>query len=346
MEKYQCIYTLKTLDDNAIFDSREHAIPKALGGINMLTKGWVSDEANNLFSATEREAIQRDPRISIIRSLLGPNGRKNHKKSGVTIIEHDGLNKLGYLEKGYPKLLSQFVYDKNKSKLMLIQDASESCLKKAGDLASEILSNTDEPIYIYRDVNPKQYAIGIIKKQIYIGLNSYQKDEAENIFSDIKELIEKNKERLDKENESGEGDQGKGKLLYSNLVDLRALPMLMGKIVFNCLAIIKGHDFVIRKEFDKIRREILTLQGIEKDVKYITQNKNNYRDVCESLKIEDFSHMIIFAKVEGKLIGGVSLYGIINASVCLCEDFGDDFEKYVYYCDWMNNKEDFVMLVR
>lgn len=43
-----CIYSSKD-DLTTTFNSAEHIIPKSIGGIRCLPKGWVSDEVNNGF---------------------------------------------------------------------------------------------------------------------------------------------------------------------------------------------------------------------------------------------------------------------------------------------------------
>ena len=68
MDSALCIYTKKT-DTDASFKTREHIIPKCIGGIECLPLGWVSDEVNNEFSALELEFARNGKTIFFLSRI-------------------------------------------------------------------------------------------------------------------------------------------------------------------------------------------------------------------------------------------------------------------------------------
>ena len=56
------------------YNKREHIFPAGLGGKTMLPKGYVSDQANELFSPLEAK-LMHDSLLSTSRSLFDPGKR-------------------------------------------------------------------------------------------------------------------------------------------------------------------------------------------------------------------------------------------------------------------------------
>lgn len=67
-----CIYYGN--QEGLTYNKREHVFPASLGCKTMLPKGWVSDQANELFSPME-EILTRRSLISTERALFGPGKR-------------------------------------------------------------------------------------------------------------------------------------------------------------------------------------------------------------------------------------------------------------------------------
>ncbi|MEL7658457.1 MAG: hypothetical protein AAGU75_21405 [Bacillota bacterium] len=109
----KCIYLCKD-DSTATFCSSEHIIPKCIGGIRCLPKGWVSDEVNNRFSALELSFARENPIVALNR-MFGPDiGRKTHSnryKVGI-FADRENLSEmsLGYVKIGTPFPLNQIVF--------------------------------------------------------------------------------------------------------------------------------------------------------------------------------------------------------------------------------------------
>jgi hypothetical protein len=101
----KCIYS-KQDDSTATFFSAEHIIPKCIGGIRCLPKGWVSDEINNGFSVLELNFARNNPVVSIHKMFDPDIGRKKHKnryKVGIFIDrENTSELSLGYMKNATP----------------------------------------------------------------------------------------------------------------------------------------------------------------------------------------------------------------------------------------------------
>src|ERR1039458_9485828 len=99
-----CIY----YKDRADLDhnTREHVIPKGLGGKLRLPKGYVSKEFNTDISKLEKEFMRESP-IYIPRQFDGPGsegkmGLAHAKKSKVLLFknEESDIFSLGYMQRG------------------------------------------------------------------------------------------------------------------------------------------------------------------------------------------------------------------------------------------------------
>ena len=101
-----CIYFGDTPD--LTYKKREHIFPAGLGGTVTLPQGWVSDQANELFSSMEGE-LMHDSLLALDRYLFGPGDRRGKaSKSNVTVgVQDDGKVALSYLSMGKPHLIDQ-----------------------------------------------------------------------------------------------------------------------------------------------------------------------------------------------------------------------------------------------
>lgn len=104
-----CIYYVDRKD--LTYDSQEHIFPAAIGGIAVLPKGYVSDQANNDFSAMELITFTQSA-VSLSRTFEGPGkrGSKNPKgKHNICLMT--GLKSsekvLGLIFMGTPHLIPQ-----------------------------------------------------------------------------------------------------------------------------------------------------------------------------------------------------------------------------------------------
>jgi len=111
----KCIYCLKD-ESHVQFNSKEHVIPRTIGGKHTLDKGIVCDRCNNRFSGLEKKFVYNSA-ISLSKQFSGPKGRKGQHKSNLhpmidTLTEEVNV---GYIEQGgIPKYPIQFkILDNN-----------------------------------------------------------------------------------------------------------------------------------------------------------------------------------------------------------------------------------------
>jgi len=108
------------------------------------------------------------------------------------------------------------------------------------------------------------------------------------------------------------------------------------KITFNCLAHIKGHDFVLQKQFDPIRNWIIN-GGKNKFTNLISEKEKS--PIPLGL-LPNKSHNIMITVIKSNIIGLLSLYGeSFIIMVVLLEDFKGEFFIDGIVCDWLNRKE-------
>ena len=104
-----CIYYGN--QEGLTYNKREHVFPASLGCKTMLPKGWVSDQANELFSPME-EILTRRSSISTERALFGPGKRgslapQKAAQSDVCVgVDEKGDRVLSYMALGTPYNLS------------------------------------------------------------------------------------------------------------------------------------------------------------------------------------------------------------------------------------------------
>lgn len=127
---------------NLTYNKSEHIFPAGLGGTVTLPQGWVSDQANELFSSMEGE-LMHDSLLALDRYFFGPGDRRGKdSKSNVTVgVQDDGKITLSYLSMGKPYLIDQ-VYLRAKNVVVSAQeDGSDADLiMKRVDNALHMLS--------------------------------------------------------------------------------------------------------------------------------------------------------------------------------------------------------------
>lgn len=98
-----CIYFSD--QDDLAYKNQEHIFPAGLGGIGMLPRGYVSDQANALFSPLELR-LMHNSLLMIPRTIFGPGKRgsldpnKASKSEITTLQSEDGKIALGYVVQG------------------------------------------------------------------------------------------------------------------------------------------------------------------------------------------------------------------------------------------------------
>lgn len=128
------------------------------------------------------------------------------------------------------------------------------------------------------------------------------------------------------------------------MIDMNAYKRVVAKIAFNCLAEVRGRDYVMQPKFDSIREAILTGEEIN-HVVFFQERDKKHTEVLDSLgNAKGFGvwrHTVIITWTGDRLVAEVMLYGTSSPMLVIlaqenCRDFGI-MDGYV--CDWENHRE-------
>lgn len=338
----KCIYTLK--DDGEF--SKEHIFPKGIGGNKTLSKDWISKEFNDLMSPLERKFLRENPLIAIWRMFEGPCGRKNHEgKVGINFIKESTTSELelGYIEKGQPISIPQFIFPypipvndlpcqsiniRDKSEIVSFANKLKNCNNKFETIKTPDNSFMDK------------ISIGIVNERIYVGAHDQLNEEQ--ICNQLKIISSILLTNLNSKPHTMEIKKTKSPVEYhSYFRDNIEWYRVAAKIAFNCFAHIKGHEFVLKEEFNKIRYAIVTGENIEDLTTLCDPSENEFVD---KLNLSNNEHFAIFLQNNKGLCGQVGFYGGnplygITLSKSAIIDFG--YEPLGYVCDWKNKQSYF-----
>lgn len=374
--KNLCIYTGKD-ETQAHFKNQEHIIPACIGGMQRLPKGYVSDEINTLFSGLELKLARNSP-ITLPRMFVGPGkrGSRNPKRRGgaskmVSVMQSNETGKysLGYIRMGVPITIDQIQIvrmENGKHQVSLCFDSEDTDEKNFFEKSAEWMQKLQE----FDGQATLMLTDGFPENEVILGhesgrwyLAAATGTEAEPLKADlIEELKQLGKAYMQEllnqsETETQEmkplGMEGLGKLckeksqITSNMrqeIDLFAYYRVVAKIAFNCLAKVRGREYVMQQKFDSIREAILTGKDIDKMVfmqKYDEAHGKLLDDLGQAKNFGAWRHTIFITWVPDKLVAEVMLYGSSGPMLVIlssedCRDFG---EMDGYVCDWENQRE-------
>ena len=339
--KNLCIY-LKEDDSTTTFKAGEHIIPAGIGGRKKLPRGYVSDQMNNRFSVLEEEFL-RNSHLEVMRAMHGPGkrGSKSINKrtaSQVTLARDEKTQRIMGLSQmvlGEIIFLNQ-IHVKLENKHQFINN-------------EEKLFNDDLSIFM-NELHQFQYRYQKIKDdnipadEFYLGYAIREKKVKWYLSSsiDISKEILKEQIKLWIENQHriviGRIDSFTPQIGLKYRMNIPNILRVSAKIIFNYLAEIKGRDFVLASEFDKLRTWIVN--GIGKAPAYAA-GPDEIPEFFRKINISKRAHSIFISQVDNRLVGILYLYGgFISILVVISENhhksFGD-LEGFI--CDWENERE-------
>lgn len=356
METALCIYS-KRNETNASFKTKEHIIPKCIGGIDCLPLGWVSDEVNNEFSSLEVEFARNNPLITINRMFETNTGRKKHKnRERIALFEDEDGYGLGYIIEGRPIPIDCIKCKNLVCGGMVETSASMDMLKCKSlnkghfyrDTKTQLLSILTEiknigfsSCKIVRCKIPiGEFLIGLYNHEIYLAFSNKFK-----FNNDAKILLNNIIDKMLAANISKPEIRSRQVKYHIEFkTNIYKCFRVYAKIAFNAFAKIKGRDLVLNDCFDEIRNAILTGENIQKYV-FINGVPNVFQLINNNFKTQNiFSnnknfHSICFITKDKILYGLIFLYGDNHPiTVLLSRDYdGNVVDGYI--CDWKNKKE-------
>lgn len=341
----KCIYSGKESNE-ATFDKREHVFPAGIGGINMLNQGDVSDEINEFFSKLELQ-FMRESIIQIPRMFLGPGKRgslnkKKATKSKIFLMNNEEVVKIGYIELGVPKGITQIKLLKENMKVNLITESKDKNIELF--LRFEEILKKKEKIKIKKskklDENTSVIGFNHDKKDesiyIYHNCQKFSLEESIKYFEERK-IFEKIKNQCisEKMNISLERE-----LQISNEIqfDINEYFRVCCKIALNGLCFLEGKEYVLKNEFTQIKNFILN-GGENKFANILDVKKNEViENRLNKLQIPKYSHFMIFFRVEDGIHCILGIYGLLHQiHLCKKREYDDFLNGLI--CDWQNKKE-------
>ncbi len=289
MDNNVCIYT-KKCDAEATFNSKEHIFPKAIGGIACLEKGWISDETNSQFSTLELQFIRENPLRAIPKMFNENLGRKKHKnREKISVFNDDkGRLALGFIKNSKPVVIDQILISHiddlvlQKAKTISIS-LNPNERKTEETLINEFFQNLGQYNGYFRklynnSIEKGTYILGVKDNMWYLGVNDKENSEMleENVKEMVKFALEKTNQLIQSKNNIYKyNSKVTGYCKYE--FSINDIARVYAKIAFNCLAKLKGREYVLDDRFDVIRNAILTGNNIENYV-FLENMENSLRD--------------------------------------------------------------------
>lgn len=311
------------------YNKQEHVFLAGLGGIAMLPKGVVSDQANELFSPLEY-IFMHNSLISTTRRLFGPGKRgklsvKNVLKSSKTIVSgFDGKHwSLSFTALGTPYIIPYFW--RNKKDVLF----SVPPTKKYNEAMMKFIEDLKKFTTYYvnienKDLPDDNILIGFYDNKYYVCSN--KKLSVEVIFKEIHFAIKVFKLEKVKDHQS----QVKQKYQLIEDIDTRKI---YAKTLINVLAYLKGVDYLKQKCFDEIIDWII--------------NDNNYKNFISLPNIglsnkfcfPEKSHWCIITPMTNSLLCIICFYGAYFQRYKINSIDNQDTMPFGYICDWENRKQ-------
>ena len=353
----RCIYSGKD-ETVETFSSAEHIFPKCIGGIQTLPMGWVCDSVNNSFSSLELRFARQNPSVAIPRMFLPTTGRRKHKNRNLVGVFRNTLDSndysLGYISSGTPISISQIrinaqipVPDNELVTISIVVPPHE--LKTQDEQIREFWAKLDSyngNACIIKDkgLPADIYLIGYQDSRWYLGISANLNGEA--IKKNLHEFITKMIVRNPVEELMAKGQTGKSVHQVHSQFEIQVriydVMRVYAKIAVNCLAHLKGHDFIMNKAFDGIKSAILTGVQIDDYVRIYngpSTLKTVFKQFEERFTLGAHHHSTTIVHKDGYLYAEIALYGADNPYFVKLGQAGDNSCTNFYVCDWENGTE-------
>ena len=323
-------------DSNLTYQKQEHIFPAGLGGIQMLPKGYVSDQANSFFSPLEGK-LMHDSLISLMRALFGPGKRESSSSTKasrtkiVTLRGEDGEVALGYLsgKRGYyincaalSKAEGEFVFtvasNEHVAPAQAWENFRDALLKFEGRY---VLVPTTY-------LEPDELLLGFYEGKYYIALGT------DCTFETVRKIIP-----LITNAKSTGGLRKRWGYPRFDIPQKESneTGRIYAKVAINTLAALKGEDFVQHPRFDAVKAWIL---GQSEDDNYTQLPRITLKN---PLHFPKRSHWCIFGVHEGKLYAVVCFYDTASRCFELADTIPEldcaSGRSFGLICDWQNKIE-------
>ena len=353
----ECIYTGST--EPAI--EAEHIFPKCIGGVGTLPVGYVADSVNSAFSKLELGFARQYPPVVINRMFSVPMGRKKHRnREKVGLMkdrDNNGEYMLGFVRNGIPMAIDQIVISMGRSDaqnhglpVRIVVGPNEKMPKEEQISAFwEQLKHYNGSPTCIKDLNvpPKTCLLGAVDNRWILCIA--KNENPEDIKPKLKEIVDQITTAsadmlLSQKGPIAHEQRVEAEFSFTfNYVDIMRV---YAKIAVNCLAKVKGHDFVMDSALAEIKQAILTGENIERYTTYakgpnpIPESLRNFPD---RVLLGERPHCAVFFQdSQGDLIAFIALFGTENPIAIKLGRFKERVGVDFYLCDW-EHKADYTM---
>ena len=328
-----CIYFGNRQD--LTYTKQEHVFPAGLGGIKMLSKGVVSDQANELFSPLELK-LMRTSLISTERMLSGPGKRgslspKDATKSNINVgLQDDGTPALCYIVAGKPYYIPQFHVQKSQMPVAVPKEDGDE-----GELFNRFITSLsrfkDKFVHLQSEhIAPDEIIVGFSDERYYVATSS-ERPSNEKVKSLISFFVNHFEMR---ETKKGAHHIKQSFRIEESPDTARAY----AKTAMNALALLKGENYVCNHNFDEIREWIVTGGPNSKFVS-LPYIQSKQPDGISKI-VPEQAHWCVFINIDGYLEAIVCFYNHISRHFPIGK-LPDEtiFDTDGFICDWKNRQE-------
>lgn len=329
-----CIYYGNA--SNLTYQKQEHVFPAGLGGMQMLPRGYVSDQANSFFSPLEGK-LMHDSLISLMRAVYGPGKRgsllpEKASKTKITALRgEDGKVALGYFSGKQGYYINCATISKSKGEFVFTIASNEHAAPEQAWENFRTAFSKFEGRYVLVSttyLEPDELLLGFYKGKYYIALG------ANCTLKTLQEIIPS----ITNAKSTGELRKGKGHPRFEiSQEESDETGRTYAKVAINTLAVLKGEAFVQHPRFDAVKAWIL---GQSDDDNY-TQLPRITRE--NPLHFPEYSHWCIFGVHDGKLYAVVCFYNAASRYFELADTIPEldcpSGRQFGLICDWKDKVE-------
>lgn len=317
------------------YKKQEHIFPAGLGGIQMLSHGVVSDQANErIFSPLELE-LMKNSLVAFHRMMYGPgkrgsmNPRKSSKSNIVVGLQDDGEPTLCYTSNGKSYNIPQIFFQGEEGVVSFPK--GENISKQLGNLRLQLQKFVDKFVYLPSNcLKSEEGIIGSFDEKVYVAQYGNNRPSVEFVRRLIDGLLNGNKtsdcfesiHQLKKEYTFHENSK---------------CARMYAKVAINTLAYLRGEESVKNKVFDTVRKWIIYGDGDEQF--FGLPNIINKEEEIAKI-VPDQSHWCIFC-VRGNNLNAITCF---YNTYSRCFQLGIlpenmSFHYIGFICDWKKQKE-------
>lgn len=316
---------------------QEHVFPAGLGGKQKLPNGYVSDQANELFSPMELQ-LMRQSLISFDRMMFGPGDRGSLRankasKSLVTVgtQTEGGQIVLSYTALGKPYNIPQIHIKYNTIEVSLPNEHNDhrQSIKR---FMNALYSFKDKFVFLScKELPSEDMIIGYNDSKYYVAASG-DRPSIESVKKRIEFFLSIFQQR---EIHEGEHHVKQSHLLVEN----GDIARIYAKVALNSLAWLKGENYLANPAFNKIKQWILTGTGSDTFF-YLPSILTPETDSLVKMFPQN-AHWCLFCRVGNTLAALVCFYNRYMRQFTLCDLTDNTAFRFPegFICDWSKEQE-------